>query len=247
MRWWCRSPATSTTPRSCGWCARAFADRLDPAARPRRRRAGRVRRAARQAPARPRVASSPTTPSRPTSCSAVHGLSRHDERRWALGVLSSALGGGMSSRLFQRIREERGLAYSVYSFTSAFADAGQFGVYAGCQPGKADEVLSLMVAELDAVAGGRADRRRDRARQGPDARRHRARPRGRRLAHDPHRQERDRLRRHRRRWTRCWPASTPSPLTDVAERRRRRAEPAALPDRRRARSASTTSTAQCDR
>ncbi|SHG77043.1 Predicted Zn-dependent peptidase [Jatrophihabitans endophyticus] len=86
-----------------------------------------------------------------------HGLSRHDPRRYALGVLSSALGGGMSSRLFQRVREERGLAYSVYSYTSAFADAGQFGVYAGCQPGKADEVLSIMLAELDAVAGGALD------------------------------------------------------------------------------------------
>ncbi|WP_375494008.1 M16 family metallopeptidase [uncultured Jatrophihabitans sp.] len=83
-----------------------------------------------------------------------HGLSRHDPRRFALGVLSSALGGGMSSRLFQRIREERGLAYSVYSYTSGFADAGQFGVYAGCQPGKADEVLSLMTGELQAVAAG---------------------------------------------------------------------------------------------
>ena len=87
----------------------------------------------------------------------AHGLSRHDPRRWALGVLSSALGGGMSSRLFQRIREERGLAYSVYSFTGGYADAGQFGVYAGCQPGKADEVLSLMLAELDAVASGALD------------------------------------------------------------------------------------------
>ena len=53
-----------------------------------------------------------------------HGLSRHDPRRYALGVLSSALGGGMSSRLFQRIREERGLAYSVYSFSNGYADAG---------------------------------------------------------------------------------------------------------------------------
>ena len=130
----------------------AFADRLDPALGAPAPR-GRVRRAAGGCPAR-RSASWPTTPSRPTSCSAAHGLSRHDERRLALGVLSSALGGGMSSRLFQRIREERGLAYSVYSFTSAFADTGQFGVYAGCQPGKADEVLSLMRAELDAVAGG---------------------------------------------------------------------------------------------
>ncbi len=82
------------------------------------------------------------------------GFSRHDPRRYALGVLSAALGGGMSSRLFQRIREERGLAYSVYSFTSGYADTGQFGVYAGCQPGKADEVLSLMTEELDGAARG---------------------------------------------------------------------------------------------
>jgi predicted Zn-dependent peptidase len=84
----------------------------------------------------------------------MHGLSRQDPRRWALGVLSAALGGGMSSRLFQRIREERGLAYSVYSFSNNFADTGQFGVYAGCQPAKADEVLALMTAELDAAAAG---------------------------------------------------------------------------------------------
>ncbi|MEO6887143.1 MAG: insulinase family protein, partial [Jatrophihabitantaceae bacterium] len=77
-----------------------------------------------------------------------------DPRRFAVGVLSSALGGGMSSRLFQRIREERGLAYSVYSFSSSYGDAGHFGVYAGCQPGKADEVLTLMVQELDAAARG---------------------------------------------------------------------------------------------
>jgi predicted Zn-dependent peptidase len=82
------------------------------------------------------------------------GLSRHDRRRYAVGVLSSALGGGMSSRLFQRVREERGLAYSVYSFSSGYADAGMFGVYAGCQPGKTDEVLSLIVTELDAAARG---------------------------------------------------------------------------------------------
>jgi predicted Zn-dependent peptidase len=83
-----------------------------------------------------------------------HGLSRHDPRRFAVGVLSAALGGGMSSRLFQRVREERGLAYSVYSFSSGYSDAGMFGVYAGCQPGKADEVLSLVVTELDAAARG---------------------------------------------------------------------------------------------
>jgi predicted Zn-dependent peptidase len=84
----------------------------------------------------------------------THGLSRHDERRFALGVLSAALGGGMSSRLFQSIREQRGLAYSVYSFTSAYADTGILGAYAGCQPGKADEVVELLVRGLDEAAAG---------------------------------------------------------------------------------------------
>jgi predicted Zn-dependent peptidase len=79
---------------------------------------------------------------------------RLDERRFALGVLNNALGGGMSSRLFQEIREKRGLAYSVYSYTSQYADAGLFGVYAGCAPGKAGEVLALVREQLHAVADG---------------------------------------------------------------------------------------------
>ncbi len=62
------------------------------------------------------------------------GLARTDERRWALGVLNTALGGGHVLRLFQEVREKRGLAYSVYSYTSASADCGLFGVYAGCRP-----------------------------------------------------------------------------------------------------------------
>jgi predicted Zn-dependent peptidase len=80
------------------------------------------------------------------------GLSRTDERRWALGVLNTALGGGMSSRLFQEIREKRGLAYSVYSYTSSFADCGLFGVYAGCQPRRVPEVLKICREELEQVA-----------------------------------------------------------------------------------------------
>jgi predicted Zn-dependent peptidase len=80
------------------------------------------------------------------------GIARGDDRRFALGVLNNAFGGGMSSRLFQEIREKRGLAYSVYSFTSQYADAGLFGVYAGCAPGKVDEVLSLARDELARVA-----------------------------------------------------------------------------------------------
>jgi predicted Zn-dependent peptidase len=77
---------------------------------------------------------------------------RNDHRRFALGVLNNAVGGGMSSRLFQEIRERRGLAYSVYSYTNQYADSGSFGVYAGCAPGKADEVLALAREELSRVA-----------------------------------------------------------------------------------------------
>ncbi|HEV7899267.1 MAG TPA: pitrilysin family protein [Planosporangium sp.] len=80
------------------------------------------------------------------------GLTRDDERRFALGALNNVLGGGMSSRLFQQIRERRGLAYSVYSYTSQYADSGLFAVYAGCAPGKVDEVLALTRDELAKVA-----------------------------------------------------------------------------------------------
>ena len=66
----------------------------------------------------------------------VPGVARDDDRRFALGVLNAAFGGGMSSRLFQEVREKRGLAYCVYSFTSSYTDAGLVGVYAGCQPAK---------------------------------------------------------------------------------------------------------------
>jgi predicted Zn-dependent peptidase len=82
----------------------------------------------------------------------VPGVARDDERRFALGVLNASLGGGMSSRLFQEIREKRGLAYSVFSFASHFADTGQFGVYAGCMPKKVDDVLSITREELAKVA-----------------------------------------------------------------------------------------------
>jgi predicted Zn-dependent peptidase len=80
------------------------------------------------------------------------GVRRDDPGRFALGVLSGALGGGMSSRLFQSVREERGLAYSIYSYSSSSADTGLFGVYAGCSPGKVEEVLALVRTELATVA-----------------------------------------------------------------------------------------------
>ncbi|GII33287.1 M16 family metallopeptidase [Planotetraspora mira] len=79
------------------------------------------------------------------------GVSRTDERRFALGVLNAALGGGMSSRLFQEIREKRGLAYSAYSYTSQYADTGQFGIYVGCLPSKIDDVLKICRDEVARV------------------------------------------------------------------------------------------------
>ncbi|NUR08855.1 MAG: insulinase family protein [Nocardioidaceae bacterium] len=82
----------------------------------------------------------------------VNGLVRTDERRYALGVLNAALGGGTSSRLFQEVREHRGLAYSVYSYAAHYADAGAFAVAVGCLPTKVDEVLSVVRTELERLA-----------------------------------------------------------------------------------------------
>ena len=82
-------------------------------------------------------------------------LSRSDPDRWALSVLNHVVGGGMSSRLFQEVREKRGLAYSVYSYRSALEDTGTFAVYAGTAPERAPEVLSIIDAELDRLCAER--------------------------------------------------------------------------------------------
>lgn len=84
----------------------------------------------------------------------VPGLTATDDRKNAMAVLNAVLGGGMSSRLFQEVREKRGLAYSVYSFAPSYADAGLFGLYAGCSPAKAGAVSELMVAEFHRLATG---------------------------------------------------------------------------------------------
>lgn len=80
------------------------------------------------------------------------GISRDDKRRFAMGVLSAALGGGMSSRLFQEVREKRGLAYSVYSMSQQFAGTGFVSFYAGCKPSKAPEVITIIREVLHDVA-----------------------------------------------------------------------------------------------
>lgn len=82
----------------------------------------------------------------------VPGIRRGDSRRYALSVLSTALGGGMSSRLFQEVREKRGLAYSVYSYVEGFSDDGLVGIYVGCLPGKIDTVLEVCRSEVERVA-----------------------------------------------------------------------------------------------
>jgi predicted Zn-dependent peptidase len=82
----------------------------------------------------------------------VRSVSRFDERRWALAVLNHVLGGGLSSRLFQKIREERGLAYSVWSERAAYQDAGSLAVVVGTAPDNVDEVLRIVSGEFELLA-----------------------------------------------------------------------------------------------
>jgi predicted Zn-dependent peptidase len=82
----------------------------------------------------------------------VRSVSRFDERRWAFAVLNQVLGGGLSSRLFQKIREERGLAYSVWSERNAYHDTGSLSVVAGTAPEHVDEVLRIAAGEIELLA-----------------------------------------------------------------------------------------------
>ena len=82
----------------------------------------------------------------------MQGLIGNDDRRYAMSVLNTVLGGGMSSRLFQEIREKRGLAYSTYSFNQGYSDGAVFGLYAGCSPAKTRAVVELMLSEFTKIA-----------------------------------------------------------------------------------------------
>ena len=94
----------------------------------------------------------------------VEGVDRNDPRRFAMSILASALGGGMSSRLFQEIREKRGLAYSVYAYGQQFSGSGSLAFYAGCQPNKAVEVTQIIRdVILDVAANGLTDEEISRA------------------------------------------------------------------------------------
>ena len=84
-------------------------------------------------------------------CLGGRGISRHDERRFALRVLEGVLGGTTSSRLFQEVRERKGLAYSVFSFSSQYADTGEVGLYVGTRPDNLQEALATIATELERV------------------------------------------------------------------------------------------------
>ena len=109
-----------------------------------------------RAGATPRATSGVDVHRRPTKQAHIimgtDALHRNHPDRHALTVLDTVLGGGMSSRLFQEIREKRGLAYAVYSYRALFADAGTFAVYAGTTPQNAQTVMDLITAELESVA-----------------------------------------------------------------------------------------------
>ena len=82
----------------------------------------------------------------------LEGLSYHDSDFYALQVFSTLLGGGMSSRLFQEVRERRGLVYTIHSFASSFADCGVFGVYAGTGAAEVMELVPVVCHELKRAA-----------------------------------------------------------------------------------------------
>jgi predicted Zn-dependent peptidase len=84
-------------------------------------------------------------------CLGAPGLPRGDERRFAVRVLDAIFGGLSSSRLFQAVREERGLAYSVYSFSGQYTDTGQIGLYVGTRPDNLAAAMQVVASELDAL------------------------------------------------------------------------------------------------
>ena len=122
------------------------------AGRPRRR--GRARRwpTAPPIPADPRLCFHAKETEQYHLALGAPGLARGDERRFALRVLDTILGGSSSSRLFQEVREKRGLAYAVYSFASQFIDSGQVGLYVGTRPDNVDEAMKVIGDELRRVA-----------------------------------------------------------------------------------------------
>jgi predicted Zn-dependent peptidase len=87
-------------------------------------------------------------------CLAVHGFSRSHPQRFTLGLLNTVLGGGMSSRLFTEIREHKGLAYDIHSYTEHFLNSGSFGIYAGVDPEKIETAVAAILEEISQIKQG---------------------------------------------------------------------------------------------
>ncbi len=102
-------------------------------------------------PAKPLVVASRST-EQANLLIGTRSVSRYDDRRWALAVFNHVLGGGLSSRLFQKVREQRGLAYSIWSERMAFEDTGSLAVGVGTAPENVEEVLKIVVEELALLA-----------------------------------------------------------------------------------------------
>ncbi|HEV2723111.1 MAG TPA: pitrilysin family protein [Thermoleophilaceae bacterium] len=99
-------------------------------------------------------------------CLGAPGVARGDDRRFALRILDTILGGSSSSRLFQEVREKRGLAYSVYSYASHYIDSGQVGLYVGTRPDNVGEAMAVIGRELRAIAeGGVSEEELERSRE----------------------------------------------------------------------------------
>jgi predicted Zn-dependent peptidase len=86
-------------------------------------------------------------------CLGADGINRDDDDRWALYILSTILGGSMSSRLFQNVREKEGISYTIYSFYSSYRDSGVFGIYCATLPEKYARAVELIVAECRDIIG----------------------------------------------------------------------------------------------
>ena len=127
--------------------------------RARRRRRRRAARRARRPPLRPSdVIVERDDTEQAHLCLGWRSLSNGDDDRWAMSVANQVLGGGMASRLFQEVREERGLAYSVYSHPTAFEDSGYLTIYCGTAPKRAREALEV-IDDVVAVGAGRRHHR----------------------------------------------------------------------------------------
>lgn len=127
---------------------RAFAKRLDPVREPAPRREGTFR-----PRNNPELIRMHRDSEQAHLVFGTRAFGRHEgQKRWPLSILNTVLGGGLSSRLFQQIREERGLAYSVYSSVDTFADTGAFSVYIGCSPENLGQVTGLARGVLEDVA-----------------------------------------------------------------------------------------------